>query len=218
MKGRATPPTESWYLWRLYTFWPLIIAVSLIWHLPASGQDAVKVHKLSERSSEDILADEGLKVRVMGFVDRTNQSATGIHFLDFKDSDFVCVTFPQYLGAFGEAPPKEAYLEKWIEVTGKIENFRGKPQIRLTSPDQVKVVPGPPPPKPPEPKKDPEPTEEKDRETREKKENESEAQVEAETSKLPQPKEKPNRVVEVIDGVQAIEWRKYFPEKRKNEK
>ena len=175
-------------------------------HPRLSAQEATKLMKLTERSTAELLEDEGEKVRVLGFVDETRKNATGIHFLEFKDSDFVCVTFARYAKEF-EGPPSEIYKEKWLEVTGEIENYRGNPQIKLLTPDQVKIVPGPPPPKPvvevakTDGKGEPGEEEEKPKEE--------------EVKPVVAKKEPEGPVVEIIDGVQALDWRKYFPEKPK---
>ena len=167
-----------------------------------SAQDATRLFKLGEAESAKILETEGESVRVMGYVESTRTNATGIHFLHFQDADFVCVTFPQFLDQFGEEPPSKQYAEKWIEVSGEIQNYRGTPQIRLTSPDQVKLIAAPPVPKPvvEEPEKVADPKEE-------------ETEV-PKPEEAPKPKEekKTGPVLEVIDGVEALDWRKYFPE------
>ena len=167
------------------------------------AQDAIRLIKLSETESAKILEAEGEKVRVSGYVESTRTNATGIHFLHFQDTDFVCVTFPQFLDQFGEKPPSEQYVEKWIEVSGEIQNYRGTPQIRLTSSDQVKTIPAPPVPKPvvEEPEK-----------VAETKEEGTEEKPKPEETPTPKEKKNSGRALEVVNGVEALDWRKYFPE------
>jgi hypothetical protein len=38
-------------------------------------------------------------------------------------------------------PPETLYLNKQICVTGEIKNYKGKPEIMITDPAQIKVVP-----------------------------------------------------------------------------
>ncbi|MDF1751677.1 MAG: hypothetical protein P1U89_02760 [Verrucomicrobiales bacterium] len=167
-----------------------------------SAQDATtKLIKLGTIPDSKILEDEGTAVRVSGFVEATRSNATGIHFLDFKDSDFVCVTFGRYVGDFPEGPPSEIYKEKWLEVSGTIQNYRGAPQIRLESPDQVKILETPPP--APAPEK-PAPAEA---------EPEPETVTETKSPPVEPEKTEPKRYEpEMVDGVPALDWRKYFPE------
>lgn len=161
---------------------------------------ATKLIDLEEVSELKILEDEGEAVRVRGFVERTNTNATGINFLDFKGTDFVCVTFGRHLSSFPDGGPAEIYNEKWIEVSGKIENYRGNPQIRIESPDQVKIIDEPAP-KPPEP----EPVVVVE-------EPKKEEVVKPKPAPAPEPVAKDGRQLEMVNGVPAVDWRKYFPE------
>jgi hypothetical protein len=63
-------------------------------------------------------------------------------FLNFDERypkhTFTAVIFGENRAKFG-APEKE-YLEKDICVTGKIEDYNGKPEIIITEPQQIKVA------------------------------------------------------------------------------
>ena len=166
------------------------------------GDEVHKLVDLTTTSLEQILEDEGEIIRVKGFVASTRTNATGIHFLEFKNTEFVCVTFGRQLGAFTEGAPSEIYRDKWLEVTGEIEKYRGLPQIRLTSPDQVKVLDEP---KPVDPPKETPPVIEEV--------TSNEVEVEVVTKPTPPLNSSVNgRELEVVDGVPAVDWRKYFPE------
>lgn len=163
-------------------------------------ETATKLIELDSVPEAKILEDEGELIRVIGFVSSTNVSASGINFINFADTDFVCVTFGRHVGNFPDGQPADIYKEKWLEVSGEIENYRGKPQIRIESPDQVKIVDAPPP-KPPEPEPAPvEVVEEKKPE-----------EPKPEPAK-PEPVKIEGRELEVVNGIPAIDWRKYFPE------
>lgn len=182
--------------------WLVIINFPLIATL--TGQDIKHVFNLSETNSNKLLEAEGDTVKVKGFVESTNKNTTGIQFLQFKDIDFQCVTFARYVRLF-EKPPIDLYKEKWIEVTGEIENYRGKPQIKLTSPDQITIL------------KQPAPVAKKTVNTEpppaEKKPEKVATPIQQVVKKKPAPKEP---VLEEIDGVPAIDWRKYFPPDKTN--
>jgi hypothetical protein len=180
----------------------MLISLLFIHISSLCAQDVdLKVIKVEAATSEQILENEDVSVRVQGFVEATRINATGIHFLDFKGSDFICVTFAGFVEKFPDGPPAEFYKEKWVEVTGKIQNYRGTPQIRLESPDQVKILdqPSPPPPAPPQV-------------TEAAKEPETKAAIPAPKEKPATPNLPPTRELEVINGVPALDWRKYFPE------
>ncbi|MDF1814467.1 MAG: hypothetical protein P1V20_19835 [Verrucomicrobiales bacterium] len=181
-----------------------LTVVILFFAIGLNAQEPVlKLIDLGKVPAEKILEDEGETVRVRGFVTSTSTNATGINFLDFKDTDFVCVTFGRFVSNFTDGPPAEVYKEKWIEVSGEIQNYRGAPQIRVESPEQVKILAEPPPP-PPEPDPSPEMAKEEKKEEVVKK-------PEPEPEVAPEKAEK-GRELEVIDGVPALDWRKYFPE------
>lgn len=182
----------------------LYILINLTLLNLAYSQDAKRLFVLSETSADKMLEVEGETVRVKGFVETTNKNATGIHFLNFKGPDFQCVTFARYVRNF-EKPPMDLYKEKWIEVTGEIQNYRGNPQIRLTDPTQVKILDQPAPVKQVATTTTPsQPKEEEEKPTSEK----AIVEVEPVVEEPPKPNEP---VVEVINGVPAIDWRQYFP-------
>ncbi len=150
----------------------------------------------------ELLQREGESVTVRGFVESTRTNAAGIHFLQFRGSEFVCVTFARFVKEFEEGPPSEIYADKWLEVSGEIEDYRGTPQIKLLSPGQVRVIDAPPPPPPAVAEMEDE-REEMPEAEEEKPEDVSPVVVESAPG---------GPVVEVIDGVRALDWRKYFPE------
>jgi hypothetical protein len=65
----------------------------------------------------------------------------GLTFIDFgkpyPDATFTAVIFPGDRAKFGT--PEQGLAGKQVCVTGKIEMFRGKPQIVLSDPKQLAV-------------------------------------------------------------------------------
>lgn len=156
--------------------------------------------KIAATDTETLKAREGDTVVVTGLIDRTGKAAAGINFLNFKDSEFVCVTFAQQVANFEDGAPADIFKGKWVEVRGKIEIFKGKPQIRLEDPSQITVIEAPsttaePKPKPPSAAVDPEP---------------EPAPV------LEAPKIAANPAAtagpELVNGEPPVDWRNYFPE------
>jgi hypothetical protein len=85
----------------------------------------------------------GETVTVCGPVADTRHldSGSGHTFLNF-DKHYPDHTFTAFIDGQDHAKfgtPEKDYLDKEICVTGKIQQYNGKPEIVLTSPEQVKV-------------------------------------------------------------------------------
>lgn len=189
------------------TFFRYLFVLCALPSIAISQEEASTLIDLETTPAAKILESEGEKATVRGFVEDTNTNATGIHFLNFRNSEFVCVTFARYLSAF-EKGPADAYLDKWIEVTGEIENYRGSPQIKLLSPEQVKIIDKPAPAETPDitntddaPPADPAMA---DTGSNQPDTPEVKAVGDVEMEDIP-----PG--TEVVNGVPALDWRKYFP-------
>ncbi len=171
----------------------------------ASAQDA-ELPQISASDSGQLLANEGKRAVVAGFIESTGTSASGIHFLNFRGSEFVCVVFARDLAAFGENSPAEVYAQKHVEVRGEIELYRGNPQIKLASPDQISVQEQPQPENAEKPPETPQPA------------PKTESQPEPEAKSAKSASDSPAAPdVELIDGVPPVDWRKYFSDDAKLE-
>jgi hypothetical protein len=91
-------------------------------------------------ATEDLIAKEGQRVLVYGETARCGKSQSGMNFVNFKDGIFSLVTFKSDLGPFQNGEPADVYDQKRLAVTGVISIYKDKPQIKLTSPDQVRVL------------------------------------------------------------------------------
>jgi DNA/RNA endonuclease YhcR with UshA esterase domain len=64
--------------------------------------------------------------------------------IDFRDKkNFTVVVFEEGLAKFKKAgidAPENHFEGKLIRVTGKVEKYRGRPQIRVDEPKQIEVV------------------------------------------------------------------------------
>ena len=81
----------------------------------------------------------GQKVTVIGRIARTGRSSSGLQFLNFADSELTIVCRPEDVA---QVPPGDpADLVSWtdIEITGTVELYRGKVQIRLRDPAQIRI-------------------------------------------------------------------------------
>ena len=77
---------------------------------------------------------------VEGVITRTANTGRVIY-LDFspRNSDMKVVIFPQDAAKFPQ-PPEKMYQGKKIQVTGKIQEYQGAPEIIVRSPAQIKIV------------------------------------------------------------------------------
>jgi endonuclease/exonuclease/phosphatase family metal-dependent hydrolase len=65
-----------------------------------------------------------------------------VHIMEFADGGvhgFEGVVFDQYMDEFPKSL-EELYAKKTVRLHGVVDTFRGKPQIRLTSPDQAELI------------------------------------------------------------------------------
>ena len=93
----------------------------------------------------------GQKAIVFGKVTKTRDwegnagEGSGINFVNLEGGKFTLVCFERNYDKFQELPAVEMD-GKYVEVEGVIKEYRGKLQIELKSPDQVKRVREPDPP------------------------------------------------------------------------
>ena len=104
----------------------------------ARSDDSVIYLKSTE--ADALKAKEGQKVMVYGETSDSEKSPSGTNFVNFKGAEFYLVTFKTDLKLFPEGEPVELYDDKRVAVTGVMSIYQDKPQFKLTSPDQVKVL------------------------------------------------------------------------------
>ena len=82
----------------------------------------------------------GKTVTVYGHVARTGKSSSGINFLNFGGAELTIVCLAADAAKFKDGLPADVYRDADIEVTGEVERFRGKLQVRLTAPAHIRRV------------------------------------------------------------------------------
>ena len=114
------------------------IAIALSFALVA--QTLLAADPIPSAKAKDHVGEEGT---VCGKVADTRYLESGKKptFLNFDERypnhTFTVVIFGENRAKFGS--PEKDYLDKNICVTGKIEDYNGKPEIIVTQPQQVKV-------------------------------------------------------------------------------
>ena len=104
----------------------------------AEETDTSPVFKSSDTQS--ITAKVGQKITIKGTVSTVRKSNGGTNFINFEDSEFYLVAFKSDLKAFENGEPADLYQGKHLTVTGVASIYKGKPQMKLSHPDMVRLV------------------------------------------------------------------------------
>jgi hypothetical protein len=116
---------------------PLALAAILL-AAAAAISSAAETKKIRVEDIAALRENVGRQVTAVGTVARTGKPAGGPQFLNFDGTEFTVVCLPGDLDRFPE-PPAEAFHRKSIEVTGKVETYKGRLQMRIREPAQVRV-------------------------------------------------------------------------------
>ena len=104
------------------------------------GQTEAKtLERISVSEMGKLRTRVGKEVIVYGKVADTSKSGSGHHFLNFPNG-FKVVCLKDHVGKFSKGGPADLYRGKLIEVTGTLASHKGKPQLAIESPAQVKQI------------------------------------------------------------------------------
>ncbi len=113
-----------------------------------SSQPSSRPAKIDAADVAGIRAHIGKTAVVTGKISSAKLSSTGkvfrIEFKDAKESGFNSVIFERNLKSFRDALGSDlsaGLTDKTVELTGTIDEYRGNPQIILTRPDQLRILP-----------------------------------------------------------------------------
>lgn len=113
--------------------------LSLLCTALSAGADDGTIY-IAAGETEALEAKEGQKVVVHGEAAKSGKSSSGTNFVNFEGADFHLVTFKSDLGQFPDGEPADVYDGKRIAVEGVVSIYQGKPQVKLVSADQVRVL------------------------------------------------------------------------------
>ena len=117
-------------------FFPLCAAV-----LSDLIADQSAIAQFEVKQIEEIRAAEGKEIKVRGIVERTGKSkGSGMNFLNFTGGQFTVVIFGRSLKNFPEGEPADIFKGKLVEVTGKVEFYKQKPQIVVEEAARIVVI------------------------------------------------------------------------------
>ncbi|MCB1097781.1 MAG: hypothetical protein KDN22_19570 [Verrucomicrobiae bacterium] len=105
--------------------------------LPVDEKTYTRVDTRDEKALRENL---GKKVTVFGVIKRTKKWDGGANFLNFDGDKFMLVCFESEYPNFPDGLPADTLRDKNVEVTGYINEYKGKLQIKLTHPAQIKIV------------------------------------------------------------------------------
>lgn len=131
------------------TFLYRMLAASLclwgLWTGQASAADGETQQRVSAKDALALRALAGRQATVFGRVTGTNvANRSGHHFLDFENPGFTVICFASDLDKFSSGQPAERYRGRDVEITGLVERYRDKLQIRLREPAQITILASPP--------------------------------------------------------------------------
>ena len=113
---------------------------------PDEAPAAVQLPVVDPANVDDLRAHEQQDVIVRGKVQKTKdwdgkgQPGKGLNFVDFEGGHFQIITFASDYENFKAGRPAAIYRGKNLEVTGKLETRNGNWQIKVSKPEQVKVI------------------------------------------------------------------------------
>mgnify|MGYP002628047804 CR=1 FL=1 len=103
--------------------------------------DEQKAYTLVDTKDEKALRENlGKKVTVFGTIKRTRKWDGGANFLNFDGEKFMLICFESEYPNFPDGLPADTLQDKNVEVTGYINEYKGKLQIKLTDPAQIKLI------------------------------------------------------------------------------
>ena len=101
--------------------------------------NAEKLDRISVSEMGKLRSRVGDEVVVYGKVAKASSSGSGHQFLNFSNG-FSIVCLKDSVGKFSGGGPAELFDGKLIEVKGTLASHKGKPQIALESPSQIREM------------------------------------------------------------------------------
>jgi len=82
----------------------------------------------------------GKEVTVYGRVESTGKSSSGHQFLNFYGKQVSVMCPSNLIAKFRDGAPADVYRGKTVEVTGQLQLYKGKLQLKLTDPEKIKKL------------------------------------------------------------------------------
>ena len=117
-----------------------LLAIALLTVATESLGEQAKPIRVAVNNTAQLSKLVGQQVTAHGKVSRATKSKGGHHFLNFYSSNLAVVCFKEDAAKFSGGGPATLFRDKEVEVTGKLELYKGKPQIKLRLPKQIQLA------------------------------------------------------------------------------
>jgi hypothetical protein len=128
---------DFWTNWRKIVRRVLGVAFAIVAVVTLSGQQQALT---TAEAAKHVGESTTVCGRVVGtrFLESSKGQPTFLNFdKPYPNTPFTVVIFGKDRGKFSE--PERAYKDKAVCVTGKIRDYRGKPEIEVTEPGQLQI-------------------------------------------------------------------------------
>ena len=125
---------------RLISFFVLCWLAQLASSVSVAGPDG-QPPRIKANNAVQLGEHVGRQVTVYGRVTRTSTSSRSKHqFLNFYDDAVSVICLADDVERFDRDGPAELFEDKDVEITGTLERYRDKLQIKLREPSQIRII------------------------------------------------------------------------------
>lgn len=118
----------------------LLIVVGVLARLGVGREGETKTQRVKATNTVELRQLVGQEVTAYGKVESTGKSSSGHQFLNFYGKQLSVFCGKDDVAKFKGGKPADRYKTKEIEVTGKLSLFKGKLQLKLTTPDNIRLL------------------------------------------------------------------------------
>ena len=118
----------------------VLILFGLIVRFGVGRDGETKLKRVKASNAAELRALVGQEVTVYGTIESTGKSSSGHQFLNFYGKQISVFCGKDDVAKFKTGQPADVYRNKEIEVSGKLSLFKGKVQLKLTSPENIRLL------------------------------------------------------------------------------
>jgi hypothetical protein len=108
---------------------------------PSIGhEDDSQPERVKATNAAELRDFVGREVTVCGTIESTGKSSSGHQFLNFYGKQVSVFCGKDDVAKFKDGTPTELYGNKEVEVTGQLSLFNGKLQLKLTKPEDIRLL------------------------------------------------------------------------------
>ena len=106
----------------------------------AGGKEQPQIPRIKASNLVELRKFVGKPVVVFGKVAATSTSKSGHNFLNMEGKALTVVCFSDNVKKFVTGKPADLFKGKNVEVSGALKDYKGKLQLELSKPAQIKIV------------------------------------------------------------------------------